>query len=37
MNRVLDFFPDWRRSNPFQDMLFSGLDRVGAPPNRWPT
>jgi glycosyltransferase involved in cell wall biosynthesis len=32
MNRVLDFFPDWRRSNPFQGMLFSGLDRVGATP-----
>ncbi|MGA8246606.1 MAG: hypothetical protein WB797_06850 [Nocardioides sp.] len=32
MNRLLDFFPDWRRSNPFQDMLFSGLGRTGATP-----
>ena len=30
MTRTLDFFPDWRRSNPFQSMLFSELDRVGA-------
>ena len=30
MTRTLDFFPDWRGSNPFQAMLFSELDRVGA-------
>jgi len=26
----LHFFPDWRRYNPFQDLLFSDLARVGA-------
>jgi glycosyltransferase involved in cell wall biosynthesis len=29
LTRTLDFFPDWRGSNPFQTMLFSELDRVG--------
>jgi len=32
MTRTLDFFPDWRGSNPFQTMLFSELDRVDAAP-----
>jgi glycosyltransferase involved in cell wall biosynthesis len=32
MSRTLDFFPDWRRSNPFQGMLFSRLGRVEATP-----
>ncbi len=30
MTRVLDFFPDYRRGNPFLTMLFSRLDDVGA-------
>ena len=30
MAATLDFFPDWRGSNPFQAMLFSDLERVGA-------
>jgi glycosyltransferase involved in cell wall biosynthesis len=33
MTRTLDFFPDWRGSNPFQTMLFSQLGRVGAAPS----
>jgi glycosyltransferase involved in cell wall biosynthesis len=30
MTRSLDFFPDWRRGNPYLSMLFSRLDLVGA-------
>lgn len=30
MTRVLDFFPDWRRGNPFQTMLFAELEAVDA-------
>ncbi len=32
MTRTLDFFPDWRGSNPFQTMLFSELGLVDATP-----
>jgi glycosyltransferase involved in cell wall biosynthesis len=30
VTRALDFFPDWRRGNPFQTMLFDGLGTVDA-------
>ena len=30
MTRHVDFFPDWRRWNPFQSMLFARLGDVGA-------
>lgn len=32
MTDELAFFPDWRRFNPFQEMLLSDLGRVGATP-----
>jgi glycosyltransferase involved in cell wall biosynthesis len=32
VTRHLDFFPDWRRGNPFLSMLFSGLAAIGATP-----
>jgi glycosyltransferase involved in cell wall biosynthesis len=28
----LDFFPDWRPFNPFQDLLYGDLARIGAEP-----
>ncbi len=30
MRRVLDLYPDWRRGNPFQAMLFGDLEAVDA-------
>ena len=32
MTKTLDFFPDWRGFNPYQDLLFADLGRVDVAP-----